>query len=156
VLIGIIKKTKDNKSFQARVVKKNKIISKISLDPFERNMDWLFDTIEQYYLNAELISDKGFDPDIKVVRVEFLLEACGSSYDIILIWNKRRLSYGLKAESNASEIGEVYYDYIYPNDTHGEKNHLILKFTASSEGHEPKISYERYLWDGSNLTLKKK
>lgn len=149
LLFGIVGQVSNRNIFEARYVEYNQ--QKFSLK-FE-GLDIPEGPDFSYSLWADAYRPGILARGVEVFTLHFAYEA--DEYpqgDILLLRTDKGLVWGLQALHAFSEVGRVTFRYIWPADSGGKKNHIIVESTSKDyESGQETVEKVSYRWDGQKL-----
>ena len=156
-LVGLKEYRKNSLYGECRLVKDNKLISKVEIMP--HSTDFVENAVYGYSASSSIFNDKSLSGVEKIIKLSFTYEACGYSYGEIFIGlNKNKMIFLLKTE-NVSEAGLFAYteNAIFPSDKGGIPDVIqkkILGEEYSEESDEYKVEtdlIEKYKLVGDKI-----
>jgi len=134
LLVGVTRAdTYGRKICAARAVSEGRMLAQqefaaIETDPAGNDAEGY---VFAYSLDAAYLPDPGFVPPLAVMRVGFIYEACEfTNGDVLLLWDGRRLGYGLAARSAGNEFGNSGYTFTWPGDENGQADRVLVHYTT--------------------------
>lgn len=164
LLVGITRSdTYGRKTCAARVVQSGKMLAQTSFPAIETDPsgDDTSGYTFSYSLDASCLASPGFTPPLTVLRVGFIYEACDyTNGDVLLLWDGRKLGYGLTAHSAGNELGNVNYAFIFPGDSGGQAGRVLVNYTAqeyndSATALTTRQNTEKWELNRDSLTLRR-